>query len=158
MKFVVLVITYSSSNQTLRPIKSASKGEFNFYISFNKRNYTEAHRKPFSITDVYFVIKRIDIKLAAYSTGKAAIGEMRQICSKDDFIFQTTARSFFKDKIVNKNYRYTIGHAAEACPNVFVFAGFERILASEHQFDREFSIHDDEKIFDLIDNAKSVAV
>ena len=71
----------------------------------------------------------------------------------DEFIFQTIImNSPFKDRVVNRNYRYIDWPPGSARPKVLVTEDFEKIMASDNLFGRKFDLNKDENIFDLLDN------
>jgi Core-2/I-Branching enzyme len=77
----------------------------------------------------------------------------------DEFIFQTIIMgSPFKDRVVNKNYRYINWPSIGARPEVFVADDFEKIMLSDGLFGRKFDINTDETIFNLLDAANGVLV
>ena len=83
---------------------------------------------------------------------------LRYTWGSDEFNFQTIIMgSPFRDKVVNKNYRYINWPSVGARPNVFITADFERIMASDCLFGRKFDIHTDETIFDLLDDANGIS-
>lgn len=78
---------------------------------------------------------------------------LRFTWGSDEFIFQTIIMgSPFKDKVVNKNYRYIVWPPGEARPKTFVTEDFENIMTSDSLFARKFDINKDKNILDLLDN------
>ena len=82
---------------------------------------------------------------------------LRYTWGSDEFIFQTIImNSPFRNKVVNKNYRYIVWPAGGSRPNVLVTADFDNIMASDALFGRKFDINKDENIFDLLDKANGL--
>ena len=79
MKFAVLIVTYTSAQQTKRLIQSLNNGSFDFYIHLDRKIDIETHRDLFSIPNVFFIDNRIDIKWAGFTTVEAALSGLRQI-------------------------------------------------------------------------------
>ena len=77
---------------------------------------------------------------------------LRFTWGSDEFIFQSIIMSSpFKDKVVNKNYRFIDWPEKGHRPNVLTEAYYDKIMASDSLFGRKFDINTDEKIFDLLD-------
>ncbi len=89
MKFAIIIVTYTSPNQTKRLISSLNNGDFDFYIHLDIKVDLETHRELFDMPNVYFIKKRIDIRWAGYTTAEAALNSLREINAtgkKYDFI------------------------------------------------------------------------
>lgn len=97
VKFAILIITYTSAQQTKRLIQSLNNGKFDFYIHLDKKIDIETHRDMFDMPNVYFVQNRIDIKWAGYTTVEAALSGIRQIAAsgiKYDFVNLITGQDY----------------------------------------------------------------
>lgn len=81
MKFAVIIVTYTSPEQTKRMIEQLNNGRFDFYIHLDKKVDIETHRCLFDVPNVYFVQDRIDIKWAGYTTVRAILSSIRQIAA-----------------------------------------------------------------------------
>lgn len=83
---------------------------------------------------------------------------LRYTWGPDEFIFQSIImHSHFKDKVVNKNYRYIDWPPNGVRPRVLVTEDFDKIMASDSLFGRKFDINTDENIFNLLDKANGVS-
>jgi hypothetical protein len=70
----------------------------------------------------------------------------------DEFVFQTILmNSPYKERIVNKNYRYIDWSLGGANPKILDDSDFESIKESDMLFARKMSAIKSEKLFDLID-------
>ena len=75
----------------------------------------------------------------------------------DEFIFQSIIMaSPFKDKVINKNYRYIVWPPKAVRPKVLVSGDFEKIMESDCLFARKFDINTDENILNLLDSINKV--
>ncbi len=82
---------------------------------------------------------------------------LRYTWGSDEFIYQTIImNSHFKDKVVNKNYRYIHWPPGSSRPKVLTTEDYEKIIASDSLFGRKFDIDTDENIFNLLDNLNTV--
>ena len=97
MKFAILIITYSSPDQTRRLIESMNNGDFDFYIHLDKKIDIVTHQALFDIPNVYFVQDRIDIKWAGFSNVEAVLSGIR-------FIKNSGKRYKFINLITGQDY------------------------------------------------------
>ncbi|RYE19733.1 MAG: hypothetical protein EOP51_19305, partial [Sphingobacteriales bacterium] len=79
MRFALLIITYTSPQQTQRLINKLNNGNFDFYIHVDKKHDINTHKDLFNIPNVYFIKNRVDIKWAGYTTQRAAFNGVKEI-------------------------------------------------------------------------------
>jgi hypothetical protein len=79
MRFAILIITYTSAQQTVRLIKKLVNSDFDFYIHLDKKIDISTHSELFSRPDVFFINDRVDVKWAGYTIVEAAFHGIRQI-------------------------------------------------------------------------------
>ena len=78
---------------------------------------------------------------------------LRYTWGSDEFIFQTIImNSEFKDRVVNRNYRYIDWPPGSARPKVLLTEDFEKLRASDNLFARKLDVSADQHIFELLDN------
>lgn len=97
MKFAIIIITYTSPQQTRRLVQSLNNGQFDFYIHVDKKIDIETHKELMDFPNVYFVKNRIDIRWAGFTTVEAALSSLRQIITsgrKYDFINLITGQDY----------------------------------------------------------------
>src|SRR5690606_22337546 len=76
--------------------------------------------------------------------------------ASDEFVFQTVLlNSFFKEKVINNNYRYIDWSEGGARPKLLKAADFDQIYKEGIQkgllFGRKFDLSIDAQVLDLID-------
>lgn len=70
----------------------------------------------------------------------------------DEFVFQTIIyNSNYKDKIVNKNYRYVDWSEGNASPKTLGMVDLDSIITSDNFFARKFDMNFDSQILDHLD-------
>ncbi|WP_175404141.1 beta-1,6-N-acetylglucosaminyltransferase [Mucilaginibacter sp. PPCGB 2223] len=96
--------------------------------------------------------------VANYIDGNKKLSRfLRYTWGSDEFIFQSIImNSDFKDRVVNKNYRYIDWPPGSARPKVLLTEDYDRIMASDSLFGRKFDINTDEHILDLLDRANGI--
>ena len=83
---------------------------------------------------------------------------LRLTWGSDEFIYHTIILgSRFKDRVVNKNYRYIHWPQGAARPKTLGSGDFESLMASEAIFARKLDINHDSNLFDLLDKANGTA-
>ena len=97
MRFAVIIVTYTSPEQTKRLIDSLNNGQFDFYIHLDKKVDINTHRSLFDMPNVFFIHDRIDIKWAGFTTAEAALNSIRQIAASGiqyDFVNLITGQDY----------------------------------------------------------------
>ncbi|MDN3585377.1 beta-1,6-N-acetylglucosaminyltransferase [Pedobacter aquatilis] len=89
MRIAHLILTYTDPKQTERMIKSMEHKDFDFYIHVDKKFDINPHLFLKSISNVYFINNRVDVKWAGYNTVKATFECIKEIVNtgiKYDYI------------------------------------------------------------------------
>lgn len=82
---------------------------------------------------------------------------LRYTWGSDEFIFQSIIMdSPFKERVVNKNYRYIVWPLVAPRPKVLGVEDYDQLIATDAIFGRKFDIHADPVIFDMLDKVNGV--
>jgi Core-2/I-Branching enzyme len=80
-RYAILIVTYTSAEQTKMLVDSLNNGQFDFYIHLDKKVDIQTHKDLFAYPNVQFVKERIDVKWAGYSLVEAIMNGIRHIAA-----------------------------------------------------------------------------